>query len=374
MEAMTGQSTRRKATTSIVVFLAILIILVFDAFSSEDLLANLSGGLEAAESVTTPIPGTDTWYAIYFTDPAGPGAVSLRGGPDEALGFAIDQARMSVDIAIYDFDLVSVRNALLSAHRRGVSVRMVTDSDNRDEPEVQDLIDDGIPVLGDRREGLMHNKFVIIDRFEVWTGSMNFTSNGAYKNNNNLIRLRSSRLAENYLREFEEMFVDDEFGPRSPANTPYSSLSIDGTRLEVYFSPDDGTAAHLVDLIGSAQESIYFLAYSFTADDLAAAMLARSNAGVTVSGVFEQLQYRSNIGTEFDLFRLNDVDVRLDGNPRSMHHKVIIIDRSVVVTGSYNFSASAEDSNDENTLIIYNPEIAALYLDEFQRVVKEAEP
>lgn len=371
---MTSQSNRRKATTSIVVFLVILIVLVFDAFTSGDLLANLTGELEVEESITTAVPGKDTWYAIYFSDPTGPSAISLRGGPDEALAAAINQARMSVDIAIYDFDLESVRNALVSAHRRGVSVRMVTDSDNRDEPEVQALIDDGIPVLGDRREGLMHNKFVIIDRFEVWTGSMNFTSNGAYKNNNNLVRLRSSRLAENYLREFEEMFVDDEFGPRSPADTPYSRLSIDGTRLEVYFSPDDGTAAHLVNLIESAQESIYFLAYSFTADDLAAAMLARSNAGVTVSGVFEQIQYRSNIGTEFDLFRLNDVDVRLDGNPRSMHHKVMIIDRSIVVTGSYNFSASAEDSNDENTLVIYNPEIAALYLDEFQRIVNEAQP
>jgi phosphatidylserine/phosphatidylglycerophosphate/cardiolipin synthase-like enzyme len=276
-------------------------------------------------------------------------------------------------VAIYDFDLASLRDALLSAQRRGANVRVVVDSDHRDEAEIQALIAGDIPVLGDRREGLMHNKFVIIDRSEVWTGSMNFTGNDAYRNNNNLMRIRSSRLAENYLAEFEEMFVDDDFGPGSPANTPYSNFSVDGTPLEVYFSPDDGTAARLVDLIGSAQESIYFLAYSFTADDLAAAMLARSNAGVTVSGVFEESQYRANIGTEFDLFRLNKLDVQLDGNPRNMHHKVIVIDRSTVVTGSYNFSANAEKSNDENTLIIHNPEIAALYLAEFERVFGQAE-
>ncbi len=103
-------------------------------------------------------------------------------------------------------------------------------------------------------------------------------------------------------------------------------------------------------------------------------MLARSSAGVTVSGVFEESQYRSNIGTEFDLFRFNELDVRLDGNPRSMHHKVIIIDESIVVTGSYNFSASAEKSNDENTLVIHNSEIAALYLGEFRQVFFEAQP
>ncbi len=51
-----------------------------------------------------------------------------------------------------------------------------------------------------------------------------------------------------------------------------------------------------------------------------------------------------------------------------MHHKVIIIDREIVILGSYNFSASAEERNDENTLIIHNPDIAALFLDEFTRI------
>jgi phosphatidylserine/phosphatidylglycerophosphate/cardiolipin synthase-like enzyme len=367
------RKSRQTTTTSLIVFSIVLIILVFEALTSQDLLAGLGGGNAVTESVSTAIPGSEAWYAVFFTNPEAAGAASFTDGPDQVLAAAIENARMSVDVAIYDFDLASLRDALLSAQRRGANVRVVVDSDNRDEAEVQALIAGDIPVLGDRREGLMHNKFVIIDRSEVWTGSMNFTGNDAYRNNNNLMRIRSSRLAENYLAEFEEMFVDDDFGPGSPANTPYSNFSVDGTPLEVYFSPDDGTAARLVDLIGSAQESIYFLAYSFTADDLAAAMLARSNAGVTVSGVFEESQYRANIGTEFDLFRLNKLDVQLDGNPRNMHHKVIVIDRSTVVTGSYNFSANAEKSNDENTLIIHNPEIAALYLAEFERVFGQAE-
>jgi phosphatidylserine/phosphatidylglycerophosphate/cardiolipin synthase-like enzyme len=65
--------------------------------------------------------------------------------------------------------------------------------------------------------------------------------------------------------------------------------------------------------------------------------------------------------------------VRLDGNPKSMHHKVIIIDGQIVVTGSYNFSKSAKTRNDENTLILHNSEIAKLYLDEFERVWEIAE-
>jgi phosphatidylserine/phosphatidylglycerophosphate/cardiolipin synthase-like enzyme len=67
------------------------------------------------------------------------------------------------------------------------------------------------------------------------------------------------------------------------------------------------------------------------------------------------------------------LDVRLDGNPRLMHHKLIIIDGKVVVTGSYNFSYNAEQNNDENTLIIHNQELAGEYLAEFQRIYSQAQ-
>jgi phosphatidylserine/phosphatidylglycerophosphate/cardiolipin synthase-like enzyme len=314
----------------------------------------------------------ENWYRVYFTDPTGPAAETFRGGPDAALAAAIEQARLSVEVATDDFDLWSLRDALIAAHQRGVVVRVVAENDNLSEPELQALVQAGIPVLGDRREGLMHDKFVIIDRWEVWAGSMNFTLSGAYKSNNNLIRLRSPQLAENYLAEFAEMFVDDRFGPGSPANTPYPSLSVEGTPIETYFSPDDGTAQELIRLIQGAQESIYFLAYSFTSDDIASAILTRAQAGVEVAGVFDESQYQSNAGTEFERMLENGLDVRLDGNPRSMHHKVIIIDDRIVITGSYNFSNSAETRNDENTLVIHNADIAALYSAEFNEVFQLA--
>ena len=76
-------------------------------------------------------------------------------------------------MAIHFLDLWSIRDALIDAHRRGVAVRLVTESDNMHVPEIQEVREAGIPVLGDRREGRMHNKFVVIDRQEVWTGSLN---------------------------------------------------------------------------------------------------------------------------------------------------------------------------------------------------------
>jgi phosphatidylserine/phosphatidylglycerophosphate/cardiolipin synthase-like enzyme len=311
---------------------------------------------------------------IYFTDPSAPHAAEFVGGPDEALAAAIDAARLTVDVAVYNLNLWSIRDALLDAHARGVTVRVVTDSDNLDGREFQDLMDAGIPVIGDRQEGLMHNKFVIIDRYEVWTGSMNFTTNGAYEDNNNLLHIRSRDLAEDYLVEFEEMFSQDMFGPYTLPLTPNPVVSVGDAVVEVYFSPDDHVQERLVGLLDSAQESIYFLAYSFTANPLGDAIRRRAAAGVTVAGVMEAEQVSSNPGTEYDAFLQAGLNVLLDGNDGLMHHKVMIIDESIVVTGSYNFSSSAEERNDENLLVIHDQDAARAFMEEFWRVYNRALP
>ncbi len=310
---------------------------------------------------------------LYFSDPDDPDSGRYRGGPDEALAQAIRGAEFSVDAAVYHLNLWSIRDALLAAHDAGVQVRVIAESDNLDEIEIQELEQAGIDVLGDRRESLMHNKFVVIDGLDVWTGSMNFTVNGAYRNDNNLIHISSSKLAENYTVEFEEMFVGDMFGDNTIPQTPNPRLTIDGVPIETYFSPDDGIVEHIIAALQNAKESIYFLAFSFTSDPIAEALLGRATAGITVAGVFEESQYYSNTGTEYDNLLTAGLGVRLDGNQNNMHHKVFIIDGQTVITGSYNFSRSAEERNDENTLIIHDPNIAAKYLAEFDRIFEKAQ-
>lgn len=319
-------------------------------------------------------PSAASWYSVYFTTPQDPAASTLRGGPDAALVEAIDQAVLSVDIAAYSLDLWSVRDALLRAHRRGVAVRLVVESDNRDSDELVEIAEAGVPVLGDRREGLMHNKFAVIDRYEVWTGSMNFTVNGAYRNFNNLLRVRSSRLAENYLAEFEEMYIQDMFGPGSPADTPFPSHKIDSTQIETYFSPDDHVSAHIIDTLQGAESSIQFLVFSFTSDEIAATLIERAAHGVNVQGVLDSGQVSSNLGGEYDNLQQGGVAVRRDSVSGKTHHKVFIIDGRTVVTGSYNMSHNAETLNDENILIIHNADIAAQYTDEFVKLYGSAVP
>ena len=71
---------------------------------------------------------------------------------------------------------------------------------------------------------------------------------------------------------------------------------------------------------------------------------------------------------------MTNVGVRQDGNSRIMHHKVLIIDGAITIFGSYNFSNSANDSNDENVVIVLDPTFAAYFTEEFESVWAEALP
>src|SRR5512138_639389 len=308
------------------------------------------------------------WFELYFTDPASPLSPQGTGGVDGPLVEAIDAAHLSVDVAAYSLSLNSIRNALIRAHARGATVRVVMESTNMDRSDPQKMIQAGIPIIGDNRDGLMHDKFMVIDKAEVWTGSMNFTDAGAYDDNNNLMRIRSPKVAEDYSKEFDEMFVDNKFGEDVVPETPNPIVTIDGTQLDIYFSPDDGVQQALIPLLESAQQSIYFLAYSFTSNQLGDILREKAKAGLSIAGVMDADQVTSNQGTEFDPFRQAKLDVRLDGIEGLMHHKVFIVDKKIVAFGSYNFSQSAEQRNDENLVIVYNPVIAEQFIQEFQRV------
>lgn len=312
------------------------------------------------------------WFELYMTNPESPLSPQGTGGIDGPLVEAINAARLSIDVAAYSITLNSVRYALIDAHDRGVTVRIVMESANMDTSDVQRLLEAGVPIVGDNRQGLMHDKFMVIDRSEVWLGSMNFTDSGAYDDNNNMIRILSTKVAENYSVEFNEMFNDDMFGPDVVERTPNPTVTLDGTRVDTYFSPDDHVLSTLYTLLGDADESIYFLAFSFTSNELGEIVRVKADAGLDVKGVMDKEQVASNTGTEYDPFRQAGLNVRIDGNDGQMHHKVFIIDEKIVILGSYNFSRAAEERNDENILILYNESIAKFFLQEFQRVWGQA--
>jgi phosphatidylserine/phosphatidylglycerophosphate/cardiolipin synthase-like enzyme len=167
------------------------------------------------------------------------------------------------------------------------------------------------------------------------------------------------------------MWTDGRFGPRSPSTLDDQSTRLDGTPIQVLFTAEDEALDHLLPLIANAQQSIRFMAFSFTSPEIGAAMLERAAAGVDIEGIFELRGSQTEFSQLRPLYCAN-IPVRQDGNVGTFHHKVIVIDNETVITGSLNFSDNAIDSNDENVIILTNPAIAAHYLQEFERRWPEA--
>jgi phosphatidylserine/phosphatidylglycerophosphate/cardiolipin synthase-like enzyme len=120
----------------------------------------------------------------------------------------LNAATASIDAAIYGLDRVSIVNALIAAHNRGVTVRIVADDDayadyNTHYAALQAA---GIPIILDNRSSLMHNKFFVIDGLIVWTGSTNITDTGFTYNHSNSLVFTSTELADIYETEFGEIW------------------------------------------------------------------------------------------------------------------------------------------------------------------------
>jgi phosphatidylserine/phosphatidylglycerophosphate/cardiolipin synthase-like enzyme len=165
------------------------------------------------------------------------------------------------------------------------------------------------------------------------------------------------------------MFSQRKFGPSKPKGSPNPRLSIGGTRVETYFSPQDDVAERLIALVdGEAQRHLYFMAFSYTHDGLGQSMVRRAQAGATVQGVFETTGSNTTY-SEYGRLKQAGLDVYQDGNPWVMHHKVLVLDERTVVLGSFNFSEGADRSNDENVMVVEDPRLAQAYKTEYDRVL-----
>lgn len=301
-------------------------------------------------------------------------------------------ARRSVDVALYSLSAApgdDIASALIQARNRGVSVRVICEYDNRNSAAFTQLADNGVPLITDRFDpvndgaGLQHNKFFVIDgrggapeSTWVWTGSWNPTGEGTFNDYQNAVEIQDPALANAYTLEFNEMWgsatdvpsaAASRFGSRKTDNTPHRFL-IGGRAVECYFSPTDRTTARIVGAIQEAQHSVGFALLTLTRAELATAIVAKKNAGLGVRGVLDN---GTDTGTQYPYLVTNGVDVRLKTGSGLLHHKYALLDaeypywNSVTVTGSHNWSNSAENSNNENTLLIRDGNIANQYLQEF---------
>lgn len=282
----------------------------------------------------------------------------------------IDAADEQLLVAAYTLDRTAVTEALLAAWDRGVELSVATDGDELEDAGIVALQAAGVPVSA-RRPGdrIMHHKFIVIDQAAVWTGSTNLTDNDIDRNDNDALLIRSTTMAAAYAAEHAELSAG-RFGRSKDRSRAVSSDTLAATQgtigLSTRFSPSQDPVPALVAAIDSAAASVRFATYSFTHPDIADALMRAHARGVTVTGIFDKSQASSSYSVDETLAQAG-LAVHLDGNENAsgfnggkLHHKLLIVDGgpgegpATVATGSTNWSRSAQQDNDENSVMMVN--------------------
>lgn len=333
---------------------------------------------------------------IYFNNPVntsfstGINAVYLNNSMDDTLVAYINRAKYTLDIAVYNYQqssgMADIATAINNAYSRGVTIRWIYDGSQSNSG--MSTLNTSIHTLGSPTTsdyGIMHNKFMIIDANSVaandpmvWTGSTNWTKTHFNSNVNNSVIIQDKDLALAYLAEFNEMWgdigpvpnlVNSKFGPYKSNNTTHS-FTIGGSSVELYFSPSDATNTHVLNTIKSANTDLYFGMLTFSLSDNADSLISKKNNGVYVAGIIDQSSqiytpYSSlsnSLGSNFKVYsQLTSV----------YHNKILIADPCnigsdpTVITGSYNWTTSADTKNDENAIIIHDATVANVFYQSF---------
>lgn len=319
---------------------------------------------------------------VAFTDPGTEPDGGQDTEVDDLLIGLIDATSTELLLAFYDFDDPGIIAAVERAADRGVAVEMVGDADELDDEGYVAMEALGLPLsLRPAGNRIMHNKFVVADGQAVWTGSTNATETGLWRNDNNALLVISEALAAVYADEHAQMAAGS-FGRGKTALAGPHLLDTSNGALAWHMSPADDPVQAVVAAIDDAHSSVTGMVFSFTHDDVRDALLRAQARGVEVLVIFDESQANGS-WSEDETLAAAGVPVLIDGNHNSsgfsggkLHHKALVIDAGLggarVVTGSMNWSAAGTDENDENTLIIDNPDVAEAYAAEACRVKRLA--
>jgi len=318
-----------------------------------------------------PVNNEPAWSynAVYYT-PA---------QMEEKIIEKINEAMQTVDVSIYGFNRQPILGALNNAVQRGVRVRLVTDELNAEQMLAN--VNTDFPYILSNSDGLMHNKFMVTDAATIqnsWviTGSMNWTDSNIWDDPNNVLFIQDQALAKAYTIEFEEQWgshIDEpdeanaKFGSAKADNTPHQ-FNIGGVMTESYFSPSDHTNDQILRSLETADYELAIGLFSFTENSFGSVIVQKFDEGIEVLGIIENIE---DSGAEYQYLVENSVPVYAHSYPGQFHHKYGIIDYwhpesdPMVITGSHNWTFSADNINDENTLILHDANWANVYFQEF---------
>ena len=143
------------------------------------------------------------------------------------------------------------------------------------------------------------------------------------------------------------------------------------SRVAAYFSPRDSCTAKLRELILSTRSSIDVCVFTITDDRLSNALLEVHRRPQATVRIVTDDEKSLDRGSDIERLGRAGIPVRFDCSPEHMHHKFAVVDRRVVTTGSFNWTRSANERNQENVVVTDDPRLVVQFQDEFDRLWSE---
>jgi competence ComEA-like helix-hairpin-helix protein len=382
---------------------------------------------------------------------------------------SIASAKTTIDVAVHELRLPRIAKALAERQKAGIRVRVILENtytrpwssltaaevaqlDERGRGQYQEfrqLVDrnqdgqvsrdeikqgDALVVLknagvawiddtadGSAGSGLMHHKFIVVDRQTVIVTSANFTTSDVHGdfgspnsqgNPNALLKIDHPGLASNFTQEFNLMWGDGPgkqpdslFGLQKPFR-PAQQLRLGDATVSVQFSPTSKSIPweqSVNGLIGRtlnrATRSVDLALFVFSEQPLSTVLETKHQGGIDIRALIEPDYAYKSYSEGLDMlgvalaqsdkpdnsgycqFEEGNVPwqqpIKTVGVPQlpegdRLHHKFGVVDRQIVIVGSHNWSAAANQNNDENLLVIDNPMVAAHFDREFERLYANA--
>lgn len=363
---------------------------------------------------------------------------------------AIAEAATSVDVAVQSLNLPLVAQALVDSANRGVKVRLILENQyanpisaqaQAEQTEAWMVIADSdrdgtltpaeiaqadalrivktasLPWLddtadGSKGSGLMHHKFLVIDRRWVLTGSANLTLSGTHGdgdepdsrgNVNVILKIDSAPMADRFTEEFNLMWgdgpggrTDSRFGLKKP-HRPAQAIALPNSSVTLQFSPlsptkpyDQSVNGLINRTLSQSTRSIDLALFVFSEQPIVNQLEAQVKAGTALRALIDPSFVYRSYSEALDMLgvALPDQRCRIEadnrpwltpsasvGSPQlpsgdKLHHKFAVIDGTTVIIGSQNWSHAANTENDETLLVIRNPTVAAHFNREFERLYR----
>lgn len=329
----------------------------------------------------------------------GPTELGAADDLEQVLVDFIAGATESIDIAVQELDSEPIAQAILDARFRGVSVRVVLEQDYLRAPRLprvpvrqgeseEDarrrvqwgeetgarslepnrriaaaLLRCDVDVKADYNPAIFHQKFVVRDyrrravaTSAVLSGSANFTGTDCHRNLNHLVIFEDHRVCREYAAEFDQLRAG-QFGRGAHGRVP-RAYNLAGVPVRVLFAPDHTPELEIIKQMLKATRRVDFAIFTFAGSSaIDDAMITLAAAGRRISGVVDPGQGVQKWAATHDLDRAR---IALHTPCRSpafgkLHHKLMVIDDCTVIAGSFNYTAPANQFNDENIFVIGSP-------------------